>query len=178
MEDLKGMKIRCTGTSAKVVTALGGTPVAMPQTETYDALQKGVVDGVLSPIETLKGWKFAEVVKSTTQNFGSSYSLAFFVVMSQKKWNALPKEAQETIVKVNQEWIDKTGKAWDEFDKVGAEFAKSKGNQIITLSKEEDTRWAKAVQPILQEYVAAMKAKGLPGEETLKFAQEWLKSNP
>jgi TRAP-type C4-dicarboxylate transport system substrate-binding protein len=59
LEDLKGMKIRCTGTSLKVVTALGGAPVAMPQTETYDALQKGVVDGVLSPMETLQGWKFA-----------------------------------------------------------------------------------------------------------------------
>ncbi|MCX5871614.1 MAG: TRAP transporter substrate-binding protein DctP, partial [Deltaproteobacteria bacterium] len=58
MEDLKGMKIRCSGTSAKVVSALGATPVAMPQNEAYDALQKGVVDGVVSPIETLKGWKF------------------------------------------------------------------------------------------------------------------------
>ena len=40
LEDLKGMKIRCTGTSLKVVSALGGTPVAMPQSETYDASAK------------------------------------------------------------------------------------------------------------------------------------------
>ena len=75
MEDLKGMKIRGTGTSIKVVEALGATPVAMPQPETYDALQKGVVDGLVSPIETLKGWKFAEVIKSTTENFGSKCTL-------------------------------------------------------------------------------------------------------
>src|SRR5208337_2649435 len=36
LEDLKGMKIRCTGTSAKIVSALGALPVAMPQTEVYD----------------------------------------------------------------------------------------------------------------------------------------------
>lgn len=72
LEDLKGMKIRCTGTSSKVVTHLGATPVAMPQTEAYDALQKGVVDGVMSPIETAKGWKFAEVVKYHTMNYGSA----------------------------------------------------------------------------------------------------------
>ena len=30
LEDLKGMKIRCTGLAAKIVTALGGIPVAMP----------------------------------------------------------------------------------------------------------------------------------------------------
>ena len=37
MEDLKGMKIRSHGTSAKVVKALGGTAVAMPMPELYQA---------------------------------------------------------------------------------------------------------------------------------------------
>jgi TRAP-type C4-dicarboxylate transport system substrate-binding protein len=172
------MKIRCTGTSLKVASALGATPVAMPQTETYDALQKGVVDGCLSPIETLKGWKFAEVIKSTTENFGSSYSILFFVAMNKKKWDALPKDVQETIEKVNKEWIVKTGKAWDEFDKAGKEFTLSKGNKVIALSREEDERWAKLVQPVLEEYVQNAKTKGIPGEEALKFCQEWLKQNP
>lgn len=178
MEDLKGMKIRCSGTSAKVVSALGATPVAMPQNEAYDALQKGVVDGVVSPIETLKGWKFAEVIKSTTQNFGSAYTLGFFVVMNKKKWDSLPKDVQEKIEKINEEWVDKTGNAWDEFDRIGTEFTLAQGNQIIPLSKEEDERWAKTVKPVLEEYVTNMKQKGLPGDETLKFSLEWLSKNP
>jgi len=178
LEDLKGMKIRCTGTSSKVASALGATPVAMPQTETYDALQKGVVEGCLSPIETLKGWKFAEVIKSTTENFGSSYSLLFFVAMNKKKWDALPKNVQDTIEQVNKEWIVKTGKAWDEFDKIGKEFTLARGNKVIELSKEEDARWSKLVQPILAEYVKNAQAKGVAGEEALAFCQEWLKKNP
>jgi TRAP-type transport system periplasmic protein len=178
MEDLKGMKIRCTGTSKKVVSALGATPVAMPQPETYDALQKGVVDGVVSPIETLKGWKFGEVIKYSTENFGSSYSIAFFVAMNKKKWESLPKDVQETIEKINEEWIEKTAQKWDEFDVEGKKLTLEKGNKVITLSKEEDERWKKAVQPIFAEYVEAMKAKGLPGDEALKFCQEWLSKNP
>lgn len=175
LEDLKGMKIRCTGTTAKFVAKLGGVPVAMPQTETYDALQKGVVDGVMNPFEALKGWKIAEVIKSTTINSESAYSMAFFVVMNKQKWNALPKETQAVIEKINEEWIEKTGKAWDEIDKGGIEFTKSKGNQIITLSKQEDDRWAKMGQPIFQETAKALSAKGLPGDEGLKFIQDYLK---
>jgi TRAP-type C4-dicarboxylate transport system substrate-binding protein len=178
LEDLKGMKIRCTGTTAKLVTHLGGSPVAMPQTETYDALQKGVVEGVMNPFEALKGWKIAEVIKSTTMNYGSAYSMAFFVVMNKKKWDSLPKDVQAVIEKVNEEWIEKTGKAWDEIDKGGIEFTKAKGNQVITLSPQEDERWAKLAQPILSEYVQAMKAKGIPGDEALKFCLDWLKKNP
>ena len=177
LEDLKGMKLRCTGTSAKVASALGATPVAMPQTETYDALQKGVVEGVLSPIEVLKGWKFAEVTNSTTQDFGASYSLLFFVAMNKKKWDSLPKDVQATIEKINQEWIDKTAKLWVDLDEEGTKFALAKGHKIIPLSKEEDARWAKQVQPVLAEYVQNMKAKGLPGDEALKFCQEWLQKN-
>jgi len=178
LEDLKGLKCRCTGGSAKVVAALGGTPVAMPQNEAYDALQKGVVSGLVSPIETLKGWKYAEVVKYTTRNLGSSYSLGFFIAMNRQKWDALPKEAQAAIEAVNAEWIDKAGKAWDDFDKAGTEFALSKGMKIIELSKEEDARWAELVKPVLNDYVTAAKAKGVPGDEALKFSLEWLKANP
>ncbi|MBI4799961.1 MAG: TRAP transporter substrate-binding protein [Desulfarculus sp.] len=177
LEELKGLKIRCTGTSAKIVKALGATPVAMPQTETYDALQKGLVQGTLTPIEGLKGWKFAEVLASTTKNLGSSYSVAFFVVMNKKKWDALPQQAQAAIEQVNREWMDKTGQAWDQFDQAGQEFTLAKGNKVIELTPAEDQRWAKLVQPILDEYVAASQAKGLPGREALEFCQQWLKNN-
>ncbi|HEY6000759.1 MAG TPA: TRAP transporter substrate-binding protein [bacterium] len=178
LEDLAGMKIRGTGTSAKIVSALGATPVAMPQNEAYDALQKGVVEGLVSPIETLKGWKYAEVVKYTTRDLGASYSVGFFVAMNRAKWDALPKEAQAAIEAVNAEWVDKAGKAWDDFDKAGTEFALSKGVKIIELSKAEDARWSEKVRPMLADYVAAAKGKGLPGDEALKFVQDWLKANP
>jgi TRAP-type C4-dicarboxylate transport system substrate-binding protein len=178
LEDLKGMKIRCTGTTAKVAAALGAAPVAMAQTETYDALQKGVVEGVLSPIEVLKGWKFAEVTSCTTQNFGSSYSLLFFVAMNKKKWDSLPKDVQATIEQINQEWIDKTAKLWVDLDEEGTKFALAKGHKIIPLSKEEDARWAKLAQPVLEGFVKETQTKGLPGAEALKFCQEWLQKNP
>ena len=175
LDDLKGMKIVCHGLSAKVVGALGGTPVAMPMPERYDALQKGVAEGAMNPIEALKGWKLGEVIKYTTENFGSAYSTGFFVVMNKDKWNALSPDVQKVIEAVNMEWIEKTGKGWDEIDLEGKEFTLSKGNQVIALSKEEDEKWAKLVRPILDEYAANMKAKNLPGDDALKFCLEELK---
>jgi len=177
LEDLKGLKIRSSGTSAKVVKALGATPVAMPQPETYEALNKGVVDGLVSPIETMKGFKFAEVVKYTTMNTNSAYSMGFFVVMNKKKWESLPKDVQATIEKINEEWIEKTGNAWDAMEKEGVEYSKAKGIKVIELSKDEDARWVAAVQPVLAEFVKETKGKGLPGDEAVKFCQEWLKTN-
>ncbi len=177
MEDLKGMKIRATGLAAKVVTALGGAPVGTTMGETYDALRTGVAEGAMAPIEALQGWKWGEVVASTTQNFGSAYTASMFVVMNKKKWDSLPPDVQKVVEQVSQEWIEKQGKVWDEIDKEGLEFSKKRGNKIITLSKEEDARWAAAVRPLLDEYVKNMKAKNLPGDEALKFCLDYLKTH-
>lgn len=84
LANMKGMKIRSTGLSAKIVENLGGVSVAMPQGGTYEALQKGVVQGTLAPMETLKGWKQAQVVKYTTDCTNIGYTTAMFVVMNKK----------------------------------------------------------------------------------------------
>jgi len=55
LDDIKGMKIRCTGLSSKLAKYLGAAAVAIPQPGAYEALQKGVVEGTFCPIEVLKG---------------------------------------------------------------------------------------------------------------------------
>ena len=169
LEDVKGIKIRCTGMAAKIAGALGATPVAMPMGETYDALSRGVVDASMAPQEALQGWKWGEVVKFTTECFGASYSSGMFVVMNKDKWNSLPPDVQKIIEKINEEYIEKQGKTWDEIDKAGRDATLKLGNKIISLSQDEDWKWTKAVKPILDEYKKNMKDKGLPGDEVLSF---------
>jgi TRAP-type C4-dicarboxylate transport system substrate-binding protein len=169
LEDVKGMKIRCTGMAAKIAGALGATPVAMPMGETYDALSRGVVDASMAPYEALQGWKWGEVVKYTVEDWGSSYSTGMFVVMNKDKWNSLPPDIQKTIEQVNEEYIEKQGKVWDEIDKAGRDYTVGRGNKIISLSPDENRRWEKAVKPLLDEYKKNMKDKGLPGEEVVSF---------
>jgi len=171
LEDLKGMKIRSTGFSAKIASALGAVPVAMPQGETYEALSKGIVDGTIGPIEVLKGWKQAEVVKSTTDCFDVGYTTAFFVVMNLKKWHALPPDVRKVFDDVSREWIDVHGKAWDEADKEGRAFTLSLGNQIITLPAQESARWKKAVRPTIDEYIKESEQKGVPGRKSVTQAE-------
>lgn len=175
LEDMKGVKIRSHGTSAKVVEALGGTPVAMPMPETYQSLQKGVVDGAVYPMEANKGWKLGEVIDYATLDYPAAYTTTFFVVMNKEKWDSLPDDVKKTIDEINKEWIIKHGKAWDEADKEGLEFIKSKNREIIELSPEQAEKWKAAVKPVLEQYVAEMDKKGLPGKEALDTAVNTLK---
>ena len=169
LEDMKGLKVRSTGSSARLVEVMGGVPVAMGQRGAYEALQKGVADATLSPMEVLKGWKQAEVIKSTTECYSVGYTAGFYVLMNLKKWNSLPKDIQKIIEEANKAWIAKHGKAWDDSDKAGRAFTLSKGNKIIPLSKEESARWAKATQPVIDGYIKDKGAKGLPAKAYVEF---------
>ena len=154
LEDLKGMKIRATGLSAKIVKALGGVPVAMPQGGTYEALKKGVVEGTFGPMEVLKGWKQAEVIKYTTECYSVGYTTTFFVVMNLDKWNALPADIKKIFDEVSDKYTDVHGNVWDSTDQEGRKYTQSLGNEIISLSDEESARWQKAAEPVINDYIA------------------------
>jgi TRAP-type C4-dicarboxylate transport system substrate-binding protein len=175
LEDLKGQKIRSSGLATNIVRHLGGVAVGMTMGDTYDALSRGVVDGTVAPQESAKGWRWGEVVNASTQDFGAAYSTGFFVVMNKQKWNSLPPDIQKIFREVNKEWADKNGAAWDKYDKESSAWMISQGKKIITLSPEENARFAAAVKPMLGEYVERMKKLGLPGKEALDFCLVELK---
>jgi TRAP-type C4-dicarboxylate transport system substrate-binding protein len=177
LADLKDMKIRSTGLSAKVVKSLGGVPVAMPQGSTYESLQKGVVEGTFGPIEVLKGWHQGEVVKSSTDCFSVGYTTSMYVVMNLKKWKSLPQEIQNIITAVSSEWIDVHGKAWDHGDNDGRRFTLSLGNEIISLSQDQSAQWKSAVQPVIDDYIKTSKDKGLAGDKHVKLLTELIKKS-
>ncbi len=174
MAGMKGLKLRATGNSAKVVAALGGTPVAMSMPESYQSIQKGVVDGGVYPMETNKGWKMAEVVDYGTLNYSSAYTTTFFVVMNSAKWAKIPPEAQKIIREINEEWIVKHGQAWDESDEEGRAFFLEQGNELIEQSDAEAARWKEAVQPIIQGYVDEADTKGIDGQAVVETITEML----
>lgn len=172
LSDLEGMEIRATGISAETLKLLGATPVAMPQSEAYEALSKGVVKGNLAPLETLKGWKFAEVVDYVT-DAPFLYNTLFFMVMNQSKWDSLPADVQQAIEEASAKYYEEAGMGFfDPINEEGKQFALEHNIEFLTLSEEEKARWLERLQPILDDYVARMQEKNLPGEEIVNTAKE------
>jgi TRAP-type C4-dicarboxylate transport system substrate-binding protein len=176
LEDVKGLKIRSTGTSQLIVRALGAAPVAMSQGETYDALKKNIVDGTLVPVEALEGFKQAEVLKYTTLTYSSAYSQGFFVAMNLDKWNSLPKDLQQIITDVSLKYEEITAKAWNDSDVSGRKFAEKLGQQFIELSDAESAKFKEAVQPVYAEYIKTANEKGVDGEAVFKAVKEMVET--
>ena len=167
LDDMKGLKIRATGFCSKIAEALGGSPVSMPQGETYEALQKGVVEATFCPMETLKGWKQGEVIQSVTDSSCIGYTTAFFVVINRDKWASLPAEIQNVFETVGAEWIAKHGQAWNDADAEGLAFITAMNRTVLPLAPAEQEAWIGKVTPLLQAFADKAVQAGLPGDAFL-----------
>jgi TRAP-type C4-dicarboxylate transport system substrate-binding protein len=177
-DDIKGLRIKANAENTDIVKQLGGAPVTMPVSETYDALSRGVIDGCLFPIEALQGFKIGEVVKTVLENYGMSYMTSMYVIMNKAKWNQLSPADQAAIEKINDDYNEKMANLWVALDNKAKEFATGKGVSFLTIPQKEQALTAEKMKPISESYVKMAKSKGLPGEEALKFCQDYLKAHP
>jgi len=155
--DAKGLKFRVM--SSKVLMAqfkaLGATPVALPFSEVYSALQQGVVDGQENTISNIYTKKFYEVQKyMTMSNHGY---LGYMVVVSKRFWKKLPKDLQAVVKQAMKEATAKE-RVWakqlndSQFAKI-KEYADKTGKlQIIHLTKEQRAEWVKKLRSIYPEF--------------------------
>ncbi|SHI38496.1 TRAP transporter substrate-binding protein [Desulfofundulus thermosubterraneus] len=171
LHDLKGKQIRISGALTPVLKELGASPVGMPMSEVPEALQTGIIKGLVSSREVLMDLKLAEKLKYTTD-----YPLtvtSFVAVMNKDVWNSLPPDVQKVIDDLSLEMAIWTGEYMDNHVKEALEWSKKEhGLQIITLSPEEKAAWDKILKPIQDKYVEELKAKGLPAEEYKKRLYE------
>jgi TRAP-type C4-dicarboxylate transport system substrate-binding protein len=174
--DLKGVTLRGTGRVADLVEGLGAVARPIPVSEWYEALKRNVIDGVMLPIETYKGFRLGEVLGYCTVNWQVANSYVFYAVMNKKKYNSLPEDVKKVISDVNAEWIEKTAQGWNEIDFVGAEYFKSQGGEFIYLSDEEAKNWIAKIQPIIDQYIADMVKLG-HSESELRNREKWIKEN-
>lgn len=96
--DLRGLKIRVQETPVYVnmLRAVGATPTPVAWTETYTALQTGVVDGQENPIGSILMAKLAEVQKYITLD-GHVYGVDWFII-NEKFFKSLPPDLQYIVL--------------------------------------------------------------------------------
>ncbi len=178
LEDLSGMKVRCLGgNAAKVLKALGAVPIVIPTGDTYDALRKGIVDGVVAAWDSLETLKWGEILPYTTVSRYAAVGAAGFIVMNKSRWDGLPAEVQKTINAMSGEYAEKLSRLWDEKDQNTINKWTAKNHISISLSVDEEKRWERAVMPLYESFVKEKSARGLPAAEALRFCKDWVRKN-
>lgn len=182
LEDLKGLTLRAPGIAGDVIKALGATPAPTPMPEVYDAISKGVIDGEASNFETLKTFRFAEVVKYSTSVWQITNPYPFYLAMNKDSYNNFPSDTKAIFDTLVGEYKDQYILMWNAVDFAGKAYGVEKGVEFIDLLPSEAVRWKAAVEPVINNYVKTMVGKGFSETEVkgwIKFlrdrAEYWMK---
>lgn len=181
LSDMKGIELRVAGTGSDVVKALGGTPVAMPQSETPDAIQKGVVKGIVSSMEILKDFDFGNSCRyATTIN---THVVSFGVVMNMARWRNLPADVQKVMEDLGREQALWTASYADDHVTEALSWTRQKyGHEVIRLPASDTARIQDLMSPLVDAYVKRITATGLPASDYLKeirsFEAQYAKQYP
>ena len=96
IKDLNGLKVLASGKiPTEVVSLLGGAPLSIPLTNSYQALQRGTGDGLYFPFGALQDFKLDEVTHyHIVAPFGGGTG---GVWMMKKKYVSLPEAVRKLI---------------------------------------------------------------------------------
>ncbi len=164
-DSVKGLKFR--GADRTIDTMLkqaGASVFAMPSTELYNAVQTGVLDGLMTSYETFMSMRLYEQVKYAT--LGGDYTIFVVfqpLVMSTKAWNALT-PAQKKIFEAAADATQADFNA--EQDKIKREVvAKFKAAKVDVhqMTKSEYQQWLELAKKTAWPDYASIspEAKGL-----------------
>lgn len=166
LEDLAGLELRASGIASQILDKLGATPVSMPMSQTPEALQKGLVKGLLSSMEVLKDLNFAEYCRYETLTNFQVYPFA--VVMNLDKWNSLSTKQQAVLTDLSREQALWTGRYMDAHVADSLKWA-TETYQIeqIKLSGQDQMLAEQKMQPLLDTWHSAASSRGIDADAVM-----------
>lgn len=153
--DVQGLKLRVSGSAAgEVVEALGATPVQMPASEMYNALQTGLIDGIITGASAVTDFRLDEVANSYTTGPNLGH-ISFFVVMNEGVYEGLPEEQRAAIDSIaGRELSRLSEEGWyAKADETLQSIQGAGNNTLIELGEEEAAAFSDLTQPITQRIV-------------------------
>jgi TRAP-type C4-dicarboxylate transport system substrate-binding protein len=140
----------------------------MPATEMYNALQTGLIDGIMTGASAIRDFKVNEVadVYVTGPSLGN---ILFYVVMNEAKYQSLPDAEKAAIDDASGAALSQSGE--DNWNRVAGEILEElradPNKTVIDLSPEESAPFDEITLAVRDQVVSGLDAEGKPASDVL-----------
>ena len=170
--ELKGKKVKTAGGIAnEIYSHMGAVPVTISHGETYEALEKGVIDLASYYAMAIKNSGTGDLLKYTVSpHIGTVIQN---ININEKKWNKLPEKVQKAMIQAGEELIEPIGAVYEvENEKFYSEFI-ANGGKVAELTEEEKKQWEEITSKFTEDWLKKHESDA-KYEEVLKAYQEKL----
>lgn len=170
LADLNGLRIRAPSELLAVLRELGADPVNMPMGEVYSAMAKGVIDGVIAPIDTFQSLHFDEV---------ADHYAPLSVPRGAYPSRAIGEAAWQRLTPAQQDLLDQSRSVWeaalrDEIHasaKTGEDAARRADIQITSIAADEQARFDRLYLADAEANARALGGLGIDGLDAFRKAR-------
>ena len=147
VDDLKGLKIRMPGLGGEVIGSIGATPVIVPGSEVFTALQTGMIDATdwVSPYNDLA----SGIHKAAKYYYYPSWAepqAAIELLINKAAWDELPADLQAILEEAARgslqlmidEYVYNNAKALQELQKQGVILKKFPDTVLAALKDQSE----------------------------------------
>lgn len=174
--DLEGLRLRVPTELLEMFKDLGADPISMPMGEVYSALAKGVIDGLVAPMDTFKSLHFVEVANHYTEMEIARGAYPARAI-SMKVWDTLSAESRALLMEAKTVWeqalAEEVRGSLDE----GYQLAKEKGVQFHTIPEAEQVAFHTLYADFARTSAAALKQYGIDGMRVLEAAEASIRND-
>lgn len=169
--DLEGRKIRTGGPVPRaMVSGMGGVSVRQPVTKAYELLSTGVVDGITFPWESVASFRITRLVPFATEVPGGLYSASMYLIISEKKWNAVsPADRKAMQAFMGENYARLAGRGWNRVNARGRSTAIKAGTKVRKASPAVVAAVHRINARLERRYIASMAKVGIDGAAVIKY---------
>lgn len=175
LDDVNGMKIGAAGINLSWIEGSGAVGVQTSLNDTYQNLQTNVCQATIQPTHSCINLKVYEVAP---YYLDANFNVVPFnaITVNMDTWNELPAEVQAIISEVGEGYLDYEANYINEIHEQDLKELEEKGCTIITLSREEQEKWAASLPDIVSGLVKNLDAAGYKGAEIVERYYQILES--
>jgi TRAP-type C4-dicarboxylate transport system substrate-binding protein len=162
--DLKGLKLRTPSRNqAAIIKGLGAIPVAMPMTQTYSSIQKGVVDGAIVGISVVRSFKIIEVANKYIVDLPFGFS-PIIIAMNKKSYDGLSKAERDHIDANSGLKYSMVGAKNYERARMGAlkMIKDRKSTSVVSVNADQRKQWVASLEKVVDGWVRTFEKEGIP----------------
>lgn len=166
--DVNGLKLRSTGGAQDLtLRAIGAVPVRMAAPDAYESLQRGTMDGLLFPLESVVAYGADKLVKYSTDGVGfASFIVAYSI--SDTVWKKLPPDVQKAMVDVAEEIIPAACQQVQKSDDETKKSLEAAGVRFETLRPDVNAKFKDLMKGVAKTWADGLDGRGKHGGDALK----------
>lgn len=167
-DQFKGMKLRTAGGPMdQTAASIGAVSIRMPGPDVLVSLNRGTLDGLFWPLQSIEPWGLMSSVKHWTPNLGVG-SFVILYGISDRSWKKLSPETQKILTEAGEYATRHMCEFTDKSEEATSQKLQANGITPVPLPENDVKKISQGYDAIHTEWAEGLEKRNRPGKDVLQ----------